>query len=397
MLTSLGTRHSRGYAMGWTRKLESGRWQACYRDASGKQHADTFKRKVDADRYLVTVEADVLRGTYQDPARGKELLSSFWGRWRQDAGDRLRPSTLDIYDSRWRLYVADRLGRQRLGSITRLDVQNLVADLRAREVGASTIGQVLRLTHRVLAAAVDAGLIGKNPASGVQAPRLPHKEMNYIDPSGIGRLVAAVPERWSAFVLVAAYGGLRFGELAALRVERVDFLRRSVRVEDAFSEVNGKLHLGPTKTGKSRSVSLPKSVVDALALHLRRYPSGPDGLVFRDENGGPVRRSNFNKRIWQGAVRAAGLAPLRFHDLRHTSVALGIAAGGHPKAIQARAGHSSIRTTLDRYGHLFEGIDSDLADRLDSFAQTSIPTTTAAGLLLKAVPGDRQEGAAASE
>jgi integrase len=79
--------------------------------------------------------------------------------------------------------------------------------------------------------------------------------------------------------------------------------------------------------------------------------------------------------------RAAGLAPLRFHDLRDTSVALAIAAGGNAKAIQARAGHSTITTTLDRYGHLLEGLDSDLAERLDALATAanSLPRRRAEG------------------
>ena len=186
---------------------------------------------------------------------------------------------------------------------------------------------------------------------------------------------------WRAFVLTAAWGGLRFGELAALRVDRVDFLHRVVRVEDAFSEVAGRQILGPTKTGSRRSVALPRTVVDALAAHVATYPPGPDGLIFSNSHGGPVWRLGFTRRVWHPAVERAGLAPLRFHDLRHTSVALAIAAGGHAKAIQARAGHSTISTTLDRYGHLLEGLDSDLAERLDEMA-------TAASLL----PDRRSEG-----
>jgi integrase len=80
--------------------------------------------------------------------------------------------------------------------------------------------------------------------------------------------------------------------------------------------------------------------------------------------GGPVRRSNFRRRVWLPAVQASVGEPMRFHDLRYTHVAMLIAQGEHPKTIQARLGHRSISTTLDTYGHLFEGLDEAAADRL---------------------------------
>ena len=70
--------------------------------------------------------------------------------------------------------------------------------------------------------------------------------------------------------------------------------------------------------------------------------------------------------MWLPAIRAAGLAPLRPHDLRHTAVALWIAAGANPKEVSVRAGHTSVAFTLDRYGHLFPGHDEELRDRLDA-------------------------------
>jgi integrase len=111
-------------------------------------------------------------------------------------------------------------------------------------------------------------------------------------------------------------------------------------------------------------VTLPRSVVEELAEHLR--PVGDaDGHVFTADKGGVLRPSNFRVKVWLPAVRAAGLAPLRPHDLRHTAVALWIAAGANPKEVSVRAGHTSVAFALDRYGHLFEGHDDELRDRLD--------------------------------
>jgi integrase len=88
--------------------------------------------------------------------------------------------------------------------------------------------------------------------------------------------------------------------------------------------------------------------------------------VFTAEKGGVLRTSNFRIKVWLPAVRVAGLAPLRPHDLRHTAVALWIAAGPNPKEVSVRAGHTSVSFTLDRYGHLFPGHDAELRDRLDA-------------------------------
>lgn len=128
-------------------------------------------------------------------------------------------------------------------------------------------------------------------------------------------------------------------------------------------------------------IALPRFLCDILAEHLTAVPVGEDGFVFQAPQGGPLRRSNFRRRVWLPAVRASVGQPMRFHDLRHTHVALLIAQGEHPKTIQGRLGHASISTTLDTYGHLFEGLDEAAADRLDAAAAHS-PRTEGRGTVL---------------
>jgi integrase len=138
-----------------------------------------------------------------------------------------------------------------------------------------------------------------------------------------------------------------------------------VDVAENITEVEGKLQSGPPKTKASRRrVSLPSGVVEELALHLRA-PGRPTDYVFRAPAGGPLRINGFRYRVWRPAVMAAGLPGLRIHDLRHTAVALWIAAGASPKEVAARAGHTSVSFVLDRYGHLFPESDAALRDRLE--------------------------------
>ena len=159
--------------------------------------------------------------------------------------------------------------------------------------------------------------------------------------------------QYRVLVFVGAYGGLRFRELAGLRRSRVDLDAGTVDVAENITEVEAKLHSGPPKTKASRRrVSLPSGVIEELAVHLRA-PGRPTDYVFRAPAGGPLRINGFRGRVWLPATMAASLPGLRIHDLRHTAVALWIAAGASPKEVAARAGHTSVSFVLDRYGHLF--------------------------------------------
>ena len=166
--------------------------------------------------------------------------------------------------------------------------------------------------------------------------------------------------------------------IAGLRRRRVDLLRRRLDVVEVLGEVGGQVYTGPPKTRAGRrSVSLPRSIAAELAEHMSIYtPAGADALVFGGAHGGPLRRNAFRRRVWQPAVAAAGLDPLRVHDLRHTAVALWIESAANLAEIARRAGHTSPAFTISRYGHLFPDADERLADRLDVLAAGARPATS---------------------
>jgi len=159
-----------------------------------------------------------------------------------------------------------------------------------------------------------------------------------------------------------------------LRRSRVDLLRGTVQVAEIVVEVRGVLHIGPSKTRASRrTVGLPRFVAEELAEHLAAA-TDPAAFVFTAPKGGQLRVTGFRARVWRPATRAAGLDGLRIHDLRHTAVALWIAAGANPKEVAARAGHASVSFTLDRSGHLYPEADTALRDRLDAHYGTAQST-----------------------
>ena len=154
----------------------------------------------------------------------------------------------------------------------------------------------------------------------------------------------------------------------ALRVGRVNFLRRTVTVSETINEVGSVIVHGEPKTAASgRTVSVPPMVIEELAAHLSRRASVDRGdLVFTSPNGQPLRRKHFRNRVWLPAISEAGFEDLTFHGLRHSAAGLMIQLGTHPRVIQKRLGHSSIRTTMDVYGSVPEDVDSEVIEGLDA-------------------------------
>ena len=339
-------------------------WQARWRDPSGRQRAKNFNRKVDAERYLLAMEADKLRGRYTDPRLAKTPLADWMAEY-QGTRVNLGVQTQARDEATIRNHILPEFGTWAIGSIQPIHVAQWVADLDARGYAPATVRKAYQLLAAALDAAVESGLLARSPCRGVKLPKLASQEMRFLDPAEINQLAEAMDPRYSAMVLTAAYTGLRFSELRALRVDRLDALRRTIRVTASLVEARGQfLFVEPKSEASCRTVRVPAFLVDVLAAHLATHADG-SGLVFSAPNGGPVRRSNFRRRIWLPAVAASVGQPCTFHDLRHSHAALLIAQGEHPKVIQERLGHASIKTTLDIYGHLFEGLDEAAGDRLE--------------------------------
>lgn len=169
-------------------------------------------------------------------------------------------------------------------------------------------------------AALSAGYLARTPCVGIKLPRLPKHEMLFLDAGQVRAPAEAIPAPYSTLVYLLAYGGLRWGEAAALRRSRCDLLRSRIEVAESLAEISGKLLLGTTKTHEVRRTALPGFLRDLLAQHFAEFPGGPDAVVFTAPAGGMLRHSNFYHRTWKPAVVAAGLpSGLRIHDLRHTA------------------------------------------------------------------------------
>jgi integrase len=205
-------------------------------------------------------------------------------------------------------------------------------------LSASRVRQAYRVLSAALKAAVVSRYIISSPCIGVRLPKPGRREMRFLSAEQVRTLGESIRDPFDVLVNLLAYGGLRWGEAAALRRSRCDLLRSKVEVVESLSYVGGEFHFGPTKTYESRSVRLPPFLREMMVRHLAAgVDPDPTALVFTEPDGDPLRHWWFWHRIWAPAVAAAGVPPdLRIHDLRHTCVALLIAQGAHPKAIQTQ-------------------------------------------------------------
>ncbi len=308
---------------GTTRKLPSGRWQARYWDHKSRRQTapNTFLTKADATRYLALVEADLTRGLFHDPRRGAIPFGEWADRWMENA--ELRPTTRDLYGYLLRRFIKPTFEATTLADIDDVMMEDWLAELRTRpRLSRSTVAKAHRLFARIMGAAVKQRYILHTTWRVEGAGKEHATEMRCASPEQIHALADAVPPRFRALILVAGFGGLRWGELVGLRRHRVDLTAGVVRVAEQVMEINGQFQPGmPKSEAGLRSVALPRFVVKALGEHLATWaePTGT-GLVFPAPEGGYMRRSNFRRRVWL----PAGTRPTRRPSATSTSWTAGM-------------------------------------------------------------------------
>ena len=298
----------------------NGTWRVRYRDPSGIERAKHFERKLDAERFRATIQADIVRGTYLDPDAGKVLFSEFSKQWL--AGQTVDISTQQALVVRLRVHLVPTFGDYELRALRPSPVQSWLGGLQQR-LAPTYVRVLLANLSGILHAAVDDGLIARNPCSAksVRAPKIPQLRVRPWTHEQVQAVVAALPERYAALAVVASGCGLRQGEVFGVRVSDVDFLRHTLHVRQQVKLLaDNKPIITPPKGGKSREIPLPDTVAIALSEHLRMYPPGKDGLVFTTRERKPLNRNHINAYVWKKALRKAGVEPTRIngmHALRH--------------------------------------------------------------------------------
>lgn len=366
-------------------KLDSGRWQLRWRAPDGSQHKQSFTRKADAERRLISLGHSVMTGSYVDPAAGRMTMGQWAAPWMAGRSH-LKPTTLASYESLLRTRILPTWETMPLSRITHAGIVAWVAGMRTEGLSASRTRQAYHLLSSILDDAVRDNRLSRNPAAGVDLPRLPTTERRYLTHGQVAQLAnAAGPYR--LLVLVLAYCGLRWGEMAALKVSRVDLMRGRLAIIEAVADVNGHMIFGSPKSHQHRSVPVPRFLRDDLAQHMAG--KGQDELVFTAPRGAVLRVNNFRRRHFDRATTHIGMAGLVPHELRHTAASLAIASGASVKGVQAMLGHASATLTLDRYGHLFGDELDAVAERLDAaFRAPRVPLVRPEGRVVPITQGE---------
>lgn len=356
------------------------RWEVRYRTPErGTTRRRGFTTKRDAEAFLISVEHSKATGAYVPAAAGRVVLRDLHSAWSAEQ-THLKATTVATREVTWTRHVEPRWGDVPVGKVTASGIRSWVAEMKSAGAGVATMENALSLLRMVLGYAVEGRYIVTNPSAGVKLPRREHRPRGYLTAEQVEELAAAAGDE-GLVIRFLAYTGLRWGEMAALKVGDFDMLRRRVSITRAVAEVRGKVVESTPKSHEKRSVPFPSVLAEDLAA--RMAGRGRDSLVFTAPAGGTLRVSHFRPRVFNPAVKACQIATLRArktegdhpatpefpdvspHDLRHTAASLAISAGANVKGVQVMLGHASAAMTLDVYGDLFED-DLDLvAGHLD--------------------------------
>jgi integrase len=365
---------------------------SAHRDWSGRgkdpalTKAEAFARKVEDELAAGNSTTPLVRHAKTFRQVAEDSLAASKGR--------LKPRTYDGYVQVYSRHVFPTLGGYRIGAITGQHIEQWIADLAetlttrtGEPLHPSTIKHAFIAANKVFRYAIKHRLISHNPATGTSLPRIQHAqrfEPTFLAPDEIERLAAALDAHApdGLFVRVAAYTGLRAGELLALQVRDMNLLRRKIEVRRTLVRTSDGWKEDSPKSEKSiRSVPLRRALADNLADYLAEHPNKhlPTAPLWPGRNYGGygafrggldwskrIDYESFYRRRFRAAAETIGHPQLRFHDLRHSAASL-FAASGMPLAKVSRIlGHADTTTTYKVYLHFFpDDWDADM-DRLDA-------------------------------
>lgn len=346
-------------------------WVVDYKDGAGRRRLKTFKAKKAADAWAVQAQHQVAAGTHT-PERDSVTVATAAGMWlRSCAGEGLEPHTLRMYRSHVDQHIAPTLGTARLAKLTAPMVTNFATNM-MQSTSRATARKVLVSLRALLGHAQRHGLVAQNVAQVVRVARQQRHEekVEILTPDEVRHLLAAVSDQWRPFLLLAVFTGLRASELRGLRWRDVDLEAARLTVDQRADE---KGVMGSPKSASSRrTVPLPPTVRAALA---GLAGTSPGELVFPNRMGKPHSLANIQNRVWGPLQLECGIVTERagkdgrtvvrprfgLHVLRHFFASWLIDQSFAPKRVQELMGHSTIKLTLDTYGHLWPDQEGEAA------------------------------------
>ncbi|MBU8824406.1 tyrosine-type recombinase/integrase [Mycolicibacterium goodii] len=335
------------------------RWRARYVDAEGRERSKAFRVKAHAQAWLDEIVAGQVTGSYVDPRLGKVTFMSFYNDW----------STRQVWVSGTRHAMDQAVNSVTFGTVALADLrpshlEAWIKELQENQLQASTIKTRFANVRTIIRAAIRDRHLTRDPSENVRLPRRRKASAAMVIPTvaEVGATLHAATEWMPALVALCSSAGLRRGEVSALQVGDIDFLRKEIHVERQVQwPEDGTIEIRPPKYGSERTVYAPDELLAIVAEHIRLYCAGDDpkrwlfpGTMDRTR---PVHAATVGRK-WR-ALRASVDVGYRLHDLRHFYASGLIAAGCDVVTVQRALGHASAAMTLEVYGHLWP----DASDR----------------------------------
>lgn len=370
------------------------RWRCHWtivKDGRRVQRVKQFARLAEAQEYAAAMEDDIRRGRYRDPRQELRVLDDVAGEWLASKVD-LKPGTAGRYARELRLYILPKWGGMTLRELRPDMLQEWVGQLMdggypaalpdgrdSKPLSARSIRNIMKVVLKgIFDYAVSNGWIGENPVDRVTVPKivsdddmvfLSVREVELLadEAEKIGKPVDGLLVRWQA------YTGCRIGESLALKVGDVDADRRRARIGRTWTDDgHGGSMLGTPKNGKARNIAIPRFLMPQIKAQMNGM--GDDDWLFRATRGGNVWTNTWRTRIWNKAVKAAGMedAGVTIHSLRHTYASFAIAQGADVKTLQMQLGHSSPSITLNTYTALWPERLDDVADAIGALREREL-------------------------
>lgn len=367
------------------RQRADGRWEARFETgidpATGKTKYKCIYGKTSDEcaKKLRAATAAIDAGTYLEPRRMQ--LSEWLDIWLSEYCGAIKPGTLKCYRDAVRNHIVPALGRVRLCELLPHDVQRFINSLQQIEkpLSAKTVKNIHGVLCKALSEACRVKYIASNPANGCVLPKVVREEIRPLEAGEIRAFMEAIRGNPSEDIFfVELNTGMRLSEILGLRWSRVDFRKRTIKVDAQLLVKRGRdtaRELGTPKNGKARSFIAAPAVMERLReVDLRQKEqrlcagpawSNPLELVFTNEVGQEIPHATIEHRFAR-VLESAGIQNHRFHDLRHTFTVESIRAGVDVKTLSSMLGHSSVSFTLDVYAHATSDMQADAADKLQA-------------------------------
>ena len=337
------------------------RYQLRYRLNNGVQKSKTFRTLREAKLFQSEFESHKSTGTFVDISRSKVRFADVVVDWLSLKGKQAE-STIASRDSILRNRLLPMFGSERVIDIRHADIQRAVNRWTEDDgLSSYSVRNNVMYLNQIFKFAIRQDLLVRNPVAGVQLPRLGTNKRRPLQPYECAALLEVVDSFYRPLVAFALATGLRWSEVREAKLTDVDFRAPLLRV-------------GKSKTDAGvREISLSANEIELIQEHLKATDrEGSDlGPLFVSPNGSLVHRSNFTRRVFTPAVKAAGLDGVTFHDLRRTHATMLVHFGADAKVVQERMGHKSISTTLSYYAVATEAAKSKASNAMSSYLKGS--------------------------